>query len=215
MEMKIDFLRYASSVRPLEEFPRETGKILLYGSSFFAHWGYERSALQLKKATGGDLEVINHGFGGAVVDELLYYYPRLVRPYAPRAVVIRSGYNEINHGQSPRDAVFLLKRLVTWIHTDFPEIPVIILKTFHCKRDSAEAHEKMQEYNRILDQVFVNEEQVCVWDITPFFYETPADMGDRSKLRDVFIPDGLHLSDEAYVEMADYLGNRLAEKLLP
>lgn len=214
MDGYLDRTRYEEFIQHLEGYPAETGKIMLYGSSFFTCWGYERSRDQLKGATGGALDIVNHAFGGAVIDELLYYYPRLVKPYAPRAVVIRSGYNEICGGMNPRDSVFLLQRLVAWLQVDFPGIRVRIVKTFDCKRDDAALYAKMQEYNRILDETFAGEETVKVLDITPFFYEKAADIGDRTKLRDVFVPDGLHLNDIGYAEMADYLGKLLAEDLL-
>lgn len=213
MELKNDYHRYEDHICQLKTRPKRTGEILFYGSSFFSHWGVDRCQQQLLSATDGRLSVTNHGFGGAVVDELLYNYPRLVQPYAPGAVVIRSGYNEINGGQSPRDSVFLLKRLIDWIHADFPGIPVVILKAFHCKRDSEAAHEKMMEYNCRLDAVFSDTENVTVLDITPFFYKKPEDIGDRSKLRDVFVPDGLHLNDTGYAEMANYLGTLLLQIL--
>lgn len=213
MELKLDYLRFEDHIRQMETKPKTRGDILLYGSSFFTCWGADRCHQQLLHATDGKLSVTNHGFGGAVIDELLYFYPRLVQPYAPSAVVIRSGYNEINGGQSPRDSAFLLKRLVDWIHTDFPHIPVVLLKTFHCKRDSEALHEKMMEYNRHLDAIFSEADNVTVLDITPFFYEDPAVIGDRAKLRDVFVADGLHLNDAGYAEMANYLGTLLLQIL--
>ena len=64
--------RFESTIQGYEQHPIETGKVLLYGSSFFRNWGFERAAKQW--AQYGGLEVVNHGFGGATVDELLYYY---------------------------------------------------------------------------------------------------------------------------------------------
>ena len=213
MELKIDYHRFEDHIRQMESKPKTCGDILFYGSSFFTCWGEERCHQQLLHATEGKLSVTNHGFGGAVIDELLYFYPRLVRPYAPSAVVIRSGYNEINGGQSPRDSVFLLKRLIDWLQLDFPGIPVVIIKGFHNKCDNEAHYTRMLEYNRRLDDAFSGRENVTVADITPFFYEKPEDIGDRTKLRDVFVADGLHLNDAGYAEMADFLGQLLTKIL--
>jgi len=87
----VDLNRYGETVKNCLSKPVRTGKVLLYGSSFFRVWGYERSLEQLLEASGGELETVNHGFGGATVDELLYHYPRLVAPYAPKAMVIIDG----------------------------------------------------------------------------------------------------------------------------
>ena len=68
--------RFEDQIRAYEKLPVETGKVLLYGSSFFAFWGYDRAKQQCRDATKGALPVVNHGFGGATVEELLYYYHR-------------------------------------------------------------------------------------------------------------------------------------------
>ena len=38
----IDLHRFEDQIRELEQYPVETGKVLLYGSSFFHKWGYEQ-----------------------------------------------------------------------------------------------------------------------------------------------------------------------------
>ena len=77
-----------------ESEPVETGKILFYGHSLFtrwgnAKWGYRRMDEDLR-SKDGSLAVVNHGFGTSTSEELLYYYPRMVRPWAPRALVLAS-----------------------------------------------------------------------------------------------------------------------------
>ena len=126
MDFFVDLHRFDATIQEYLSLPVRTGEVLLYGSSFFRVWGYELSRKQLLEATDGKLETVNHGFGGATVDELLYHYPRLVAPYAPKAMVIRAGYNELNRGQSPEEAVFLLERLLQWAIADFPEIRIMV-----------------------------------------------------------------------------------------
>ena len=113
--------------------PAEPGKVLLYGSSFFTNWGYDRSRDQLAAASGGALQVVNHGFGGATVDELLYYYDRMVRPCAPAAAVLRPGLNDLARGLSAEETWFQTQRLLAWLKTDDPAIPVVVLSIFDTK----------------------------------------------------------------------------------
>lgn len=209
----VNLNRYEETVRNCLSYPVRTGKVLLYGSSFFRVWGYERSMEQLLDATGGKLETVNHGFGGATVDELLYHYPRLVAPYAPRAMVIRAGYNELNRGQTPEDAVTILERLLQWAIADFPGIQIMVFPVFDTRRASDELQEKINAYNALLRQRIEPMEQVSLLDLNPFFYDDPADIGTRQNFRDVFVSDGLHLKDEAYPEMAKFLGSRILERL--
>ena len=197
MEIPVDLLRFSDEIAQMEDRSVSSGKMMLYGSSFFAKWRLAQEQLSAKK-----LEITNHGFGGATIDELLYYYPRLVRPYDPSAIVIRSGYNDIGRGLSPEQAMFLLKRLVGWIKTDFPDAPILLMKIFDVKRGDDDRFAMNQQFNALLEDYAKTLENAAILDINGFFYENPKDMGDRSKLRDVFVEDGLHLTDSAYEEMA-------------
>ena len=209
----VDLHRYDATVNGYLPLPVRKGKVLLYGSSFFRVWGYDRSREQLLEATDGKLETVNHGFGGATIDELLYHYPRLVAPYAPRAMVIRAGYNELNRGQSPEAAVLLLERLLQWAIADFPEIRIMVFPVFDTRRATDELQEKINVYNALLRERIAPMAQVSLLDLNSFFYDDPADIGTRQNFRDVFIEDGLHLQDKAYPEMAAFLGPRILEQL--
>ena len=213
MGIPVDLQRFANEIAQIESNSKTSGKVMLYGSSFFAKWFYDRSQAQLSAASGGKLQVVNHGFGGATVDELLYYYPRLVKPYDPAAIVIRSGYNDISRGLSPEQAMFLLKRLVGWIKADFPDAPILLMKIFDVKRGDDARFATNQQFNALLEEYAKTLENAAILDINGFFYEKEADMGDRSKLRDVFVEDGLHLTDRAYEEMAPYFSSRVLELL--
>lgn len=213
METFVDLHRFDAQVKENLSHPVRTGKVLLYGSSFFHVWGYEKSLNQLLEATDGKLETVNHGFGGATVDELLYHYPRLVAPYAPKAMVIRAGYNELNRGQSPENAVYILERLLQWAIADFPEIKIMVFPVFDTRRASEELQEKINAYNALLRERIGTMAQVSLLDLNPFFYEDPADIGTRQNFRDVFVSDGLHLQEKAYTEMAHFLGKRILEHL--
>ena len=190
-------------------YPVTTGKVMLYGSSFFTRWGYESARQQLSAATDGKLDIINHGFGGATVDELLYHYPRLVAPYAPSAVVIRSGFNDIWQKLTPEETIFLLRRLISWFQTDNPDIRIFLLNVFDAKILDEEKHAVFTHYNKLMADLAAESENVEFFDINEFFYENPEDIGDLSKLRDVFVADGLHMTEEAYLEFANYFGPRL------
>lgn len=66
------------------------------------------------------------------------------------------------------------------------------------------------EYNRLCRQYALSESQTVYWDINDFFYENPADIGSFQNFRDVFVSDGLHLTDAAYEEFALYFKNKAA-----
>lgn len=202
--------RFEEQILSYEKLPVETGKVLLYGSSFFAFWGYERAKKQLAQATNGKLQVVNHGFGGATVEELLYYYHRMVLPYQPSAVVLRTGHNDV-WDCSAEEAIILTRRLINWLKNDFPGIRIIALKAFDHPSGLEQNRTALHRYNAMLDALAENDTQLGTVDLNPFFYHTDCETGQH--FRDVFLEDGLHLTNSGYEEMTAYLAPKLMELL--
>lgn len=202
--------RFEDQIRAYEEFPVETGKVLLYGSSFFAFWGYDRAKKQCADATKGKLKVVNHGFGGATVEELLYYYHRMVLPYEPKAIVFRTGFNDMPH-MSPEECMTLTRRLFDWAKNDFPGVRLIAIKGFDNPSAVPENLAKLRRYNQMLDTLAKEDLQLVTVDLNPFFYQTPADIGTCRNFRDIFRDDGLHLTDTGYEQLAAFLAPELSK----
>lgn len=57
----------------------------------------------------------------------------------------------------------------------------------------------------MLDALAETDPQMYTVDLDPFVYKTPEDIGTRKNFRNVFLEDGLHLTDSGYEEMARYL----------
>lgn len=201
--------RYLAEVQDCESIPVETGKVLLYGSSFLRNWGKERAKKQLSDATGGKLQVVNHGFGGSRVPELMYYYHRLVTPYQPSAFVLRTGINDIFGKVSPEECLRQTEQLVSWIRNDYPDAPIVFIEIFDTKRASEKYYALFAEYNMMLRALAAEAPNMYTIDLNPFFHEKAEDCGSPCGLRDVFLEDGLHLTDEAYADMAKYLAPQL------
>ena len=92
---------------------------LFIGSSSIRMWDIASSF--------SDIGTVNRGFGGATTPDVLHYYPRLLPPAPPRAVVVYVGDNDLAAGGTPdkvaRDLLTLLKRL----RADYPRAPIAFL----------------------------------------------------------------------------------------
>src|SRR3974377_2369893 len=64
--------------------PPTPGGIVFTGSSSFTFW------LTMEQDMA-PLPVINRGFGGALIDDVIRYIDRIVVPYKPKAVVLFAG----------------------------------------------------------------------------------------------------------------------------
>lgn len=144
------------------------------------------------------MQVVNHGFGGATVDELLYYYNRMVKTYHPSAVVLRPGHNDLTRGLSPEEAWFLTRRLIAWIQTDFPSAKIAVPEVFDTKNADYARCRLNAAYNRLMRE-FCREHNIPAIDLSPFFHHQDG------AFRDVFVEDGLHLTDDGYAQMAAWL----------
>ncbi len=76
--------------------PPAQGGIVFTGSSSFTLW----STLEQDMAP---LPAINRGFGGALMGDVVRYADRIILPYAPKAVVLFAGTNDIS-GRKPASA---------------------------------------------------------------------------------------------------------------
>ncbi|MBR3297277.1 MAG: hypothetical protein IKI65_05515, partial [Firmicutes bacterium] len=205
--------RLEATITEYEKYPVIKGKILLYGSSFFAKWGYERSQQMMSGYGGEEIATVNHGFGGSTGEEQLYYYGRMVRPYEPRMIVLRGGVNDLSKGYSPEEAAMFSIRVLEWARTDFPGIRLVPMAAFDYRSAPASRiFTLLHQYNRLMKQYAEENPNTWYLDISPFFYKKAEDVGTFAGFRDdVFGPDGLHLTDHGYEMFKDYFKAELAK----
>lgn len=211
MAMPMPLNTHEEYIKKVETTASNEGNVLLYGSSFFRRWGVDRAREQWSAATHGALQVVNRGFGGATVDELLYYYNRMVRPCNPKAMVLRTGINDIFHGLNAEQCWFQTERLIEWARVDYPGIRFVALKSFDTPSICAvtEHAAELQKYNEIMDAYASENDFISVLDINEFFYKTPSDIGTGKNFKEFFLEDGLHLTEEGYWEAAQYLAPKI------
>lgn len=198
--------RLETAVENYEKQPIETGKILFYGSSGFTLWKERHSGRNLEddiRMKDGSPAAVNHGFGGAIIEEGLYYYDRLIKPWAPRAIVLRFFPNDIQMGYSPAEIMYLIALFCRRARADFPGIKLYICDAMPHKAQSDNLlwHRCSKQYNQLVREYCdMYDDCFCVAQSTwPGFYNDPADAGDYTKVRDdIWVEDGMHLTKEGY-----------------
>jgi len=100
--------------------PPAPGGIVFVGSSSIRFW----TTLAEDMAP---LPIVRRGFGGAQMVHVLREAPRIVIPYAPRAVVVYAGDNDIGTGKSADTVVAEYEALVRLIHASRPATDVWFL----------------------------------------------------------------------------------------
>jgi lysophospholipase L1-like esterase len=99
--------------------PPAKNSILFIGSSSINFW----STLAQDMAP---LPVINRGFGGSYMRDMVTYLDRIVLPYQPRAIVLFAGTNDTTDNQpdTARTIFEGYKIFVQRVHAALPQIPI-------------------------------------------------------------------------------------------
>jgi len=118
-----DPLAWESTIRKFEAHdqiqPPPANVIVFTGSSSITFW----STLERDMAP---LPVVNRGFGGSHMHDVVYYAPRLVVAYRPRAVVLFAGTNDLA-GLKPKTAAEVFdgyRAFVDVVHAALPAAPI-------------------------------------------------------------------------------------------
>lgn len=206
-EQKVtDLKRFENSIQEYEKQPIEKGMILFYGSSGFTRWspkcGYRPLEEDIRMKDGSPAAV-NHGFGGGTMEEGLYYYHRMVKPWEPRAIVMRFFPNDINFGYAPIELVNLMAQFCNWARADFPGVKLYLCDAMPHKRyiNNTVWQRLAKQFNGLLKE-YCDANDDCAYVCQSAwrgFYEDPADAGDYSKIRqDIWIDDEMHFTQEGY-----------------
>ena len=100
--------------------PPPKGEILFIGSSTIRLWKSLPEDFPAHK-------VINRGFGGSQIVDATHFAPRLIFPFEPRVIFLRSGGNDIHAGKSPEQVFADYREFVAAVHTKLPRTEIIYL----------------------------------------------------------------------------------------
>jgi lysophospholipase L1-like esterase len=174
--------------------------ILFIGSSSIVYW--ETSTYF------PDFPIINRGFGGASIPEIIYYYNDVVKKHKPSMVVIYCDI-DVENGKSPDVAVNAFKELVDKIETDFPQIQILILSMKPTLIDDFLGEDVRKNKiitNNMLKSYCIDKENLHYIDITNSMF-----LSDGSLKSDIFLSDGMHLNELGYDLWSPIIRNKITD----
>ena len=74
-----------------------------------------------------NLNVMNRGFGGSRLDDLVFFAPKIVAPYKPKMIVVYSGENDIEGKETPENALEDFKAFVSFRDKTLPKTPIVYI----------------------------------------------------------------------------------------
>lgn len=98
----------------------EPGGVVFIGSSSIRMW-------KSLAADFPELRVLNHGFGGSHLEDSVHFFDRLVRPFAPKAVVLYAGENDVSGGMKPEKVLADFREFRRLLRATAPEAKLVYI----------------------------------------------------------------------------------------
>ncbi len=179
--------------------PPAQGAVLLVGGSNARRW-----------TDVGDYfpqhRVINRGFGGAHLTDVLHFADRLVLPYAPKTILVNAGGNDLGSGKTPGQIRDAAKAFVAKIRAALPETRICFLAIPPVLRaaGAAESLAAIRTLNGRLADMAAAEKNVEFVDLFAAFLD------DKGQPRaELFVADGTHFSPQGYAIVAGLVREKL------
>lgn len=175
--------------------PVAPGGILFLGSSSIRMW-------DLEKWFPG-MPALNRGFGGSEIADSLYYFDRVVVPYAPKAIVFYAGDNDMARGKTAEQVTNDYKAFAAKVHEALPDATLIFVPI----KPSTARWRLYPEMKKANDAI----KALTEMDEREFFLEFEAHMlDDKGKpKKDLLQEDGLHMTEDGYQIWTDLVKPQL------
>lgn len=198
---------WEASIRTFEEQDRRQppapNMIVFTGSSSFTLWSTMEQDL-------APLPVLNRGFGGARMQDVVHYAGRVVLPYHPRAVVLFAGTNDIAWPK-PATAQQVYEGYLVFVqcvHSRLPELPIYFVAITPTP-SRWEFWHIVQEANHLIEEHTQSDPRLHFIDLTDQLLG-PHGKPDRSLYRF----DRLHPNPKGYLKWTAVIKARLMADLL-
>ena len=166
----------------------DEGKILFAGSSSFRLWKDVNDYFPGKP-------ILNRGFGGATLLDLIQYSKETIIQYKPKQIFIYCGENDIadNDTVKPKDVFNRFKKLYSILRTQLPASTPIVFLSLKPSIARWSMHEKMAASNELIKSFIHTQKNIQFLDVYSKMLDT-----DGTPFKDIFIEDNLHMNANGY-----------------
>jgi lysophospholipase L1-like esterase len=188
--LAVDPTRFEAEIRAFEAADRTNppppGGVVFVGSSSIKNW-------TTLAADFPGVPVLNRGFGGPTLADVVHYADRIVLPYRPRLIVLYAGDNDLTLGRMPDQVLAGYRGFVARVRSSQPVVRIafVSIKPSPSRRASMEIARKAND--RILDDIARDTLATYIDVFTPM-------LGAGGQPRpELFLPDSLHLTRAGYL----------------
>jgi lysophospholipase L1-like esterase len=175
----------------LKAAPPSKGGVFFVGSSSIRLW-------KLDKAFPG---ATNVGFGGSQIRDSAHFASRIILPYEPSVIVFYAGDNDIASKRTPNQVLEDFREFAKKIHDASPKTRILFLAIKPSVK-RWEMHDQQLSANALVKEFCAKDSRLVYLDTVTIMLDS-----DGKPMPDLFVKDGLHLSDKGYA-----LWNELVRK---
>lgn len=163
------------------------GKILFVGSSSFTKWTDVQKYFP-------EHPIINRGFGGSSLPDVIRYSEDVIFKYDPQQIVIYCGENDLaaNDSVSAQTVISRFKDLFILIRSRLRNTPIVFVSL---KPSPSRAHlmPKMLQVNAAIKEFLKKKARTAFIDVYHHMLEP-----DGTPIKSIFIEDDLHMNEKGY-----------------
>jgi lysophospholipase L1-like esterase len=161
--------------------------ILFVGSSSFTNWKDVQNYFP-------QFTIVNRGFGGSSISDVIRYADDIIFPYQPKQIVIYCGENDLA-GADTVTGKMVYQRFVdlfTLIRNKMPAVPVIFI-SLKPSPSRWQLKDKMIAANELIKKYLSKKKKTSFIDV---YHKMLG--ADGTPVKEIFIEDNLHMNAKGY-----------------
>ncbi len=159
--------------------------VLFVGSSSVRMWTNLRSSFPR-------IKVINRGFGGSRLEDVNYYFDKIVTPYNPKTIVLYAGENDVAEGIAPEKVAEHYRNFAAMVRQKLPKTDILFV-SLKPSPSRWQIVDKLKQANALIKTEIEKNQRAQFVDVfTPMLDEK-----GRPKA-EIFREDNLHMNEKGY-----------------
>lgn len=179
--------------KSMEDFAQQDAKsgiakktVLFVGSSSIKMW-------KSLKEDFPKSNVLNRGFGGSYMTDVIYFFDQVIKPYVPKQVVLYEGDNDlVSSAKTPQSFADDVVTITRMIHIYFPKTSIILV-SIKPSPSRKQFFEKYRVANELMKSYAQAHKQITYVDI----WEAMLNK-DGSPNKSLYLKDMLHMNRKGY-----------------
>ncbi|MCD9186519.1 MAG: GDSL-type esterase/lipase family protein [Pyrinomonadaceae bacterium] len=170
--------------------------VLFVGSSSIRLWRNLRTSFP-------EINLINRGFGGSRLEDVNFYFDRIVAPYAPKTIVLYAGENDVNDGIAPEKVLADFRQFSRLVRARFPKAKLLYV-SLKPSPSRWKLADNFRKTNALIKAEIAKDKRARFVDV---WQKMLNEKGEPKA--EIFVEDKLHMNEKGYAIWREILAEKL------